>query len=643
MAGEIEGLERATWARDHGRALGELRRVLRRLAGAGDGGDAAPGRVEVRAARRQRMAQRVASAMAGLFADPGFVLPEDEFSALVPHARLAGNLFALSAFGSSDPVLEAIAAAHGAGDGIPEGAARLKYLFLWSLDSAREHAPRQLFALEHRLRLPLLVKLLDTKPVSTPRAHRRREELLEAQGRLGLGGLPRGDLEALVGVANACMLCSYAEGPRKHEVKRHLNAALRDWLLAAGFRDAELPRHRARAPRPTLVVASEAMRARHVQYRYFGQWLRQLRRDFRLVLVTEKREIDDDNRALFDAVAGFERRADGSHLREAARLVSDARPDMLFYPSIGMRHWGVALSNLRLAPIQLTALGHSASSFCPQVDYYVVEQGHAGDGSAFTETVALLPDSALRFERQPGLQAPAPRIRASAPVPRIAVPSNALKLNASFLATLARIEQESPRRLEFHFFPNVAGFEGDAVRAAVRAALPRATVWPVLEHAAYLERLNACDMTLSPFPFGGLHSTIDSLSQGLPVVAMAGAQPHARTDATMLRIAGMPGWLCTQDAGAYAAAALRIAGDDGLRVELSRQALGCDVPGRLFGDASTPLGSDVSRMFAWIHANHEAIQASGLRVVRPPGDGDQAAERKPRSALSRLPASAGER
>jgi hypothetical protein len=152
----------------------------------------------------------------------------------------------------------------------------------------------------------------------------------------------------------------------------------------------------------------------------------------------------------------------------------------------------------------------------------------------------------------------------------------------------------------------------------VKAVLPRATVWPVLEHAAYLERLNACDMTLSPFPFGGLHSTIDSLSQGLPVVAMAGDQPHSRTDATMLRLAGMPGWLCAADAESYATAALRIAGDDGLRVELSRQALACDVPGRLFGDASTPPGSDVSELFTWIHANHEAIQASGLHVVRPP-------------------------
>jgi len=176
---------------------------------------------------------------------------------------------------------------------------------------------------------------------------------------------------------------------------------------------------------------------------------------------------------------------------------------------------------------------------------------------------------------------------------------------------------------------------GTVPRAAVKAVLPRATVWPVLGHAAYLERLNACDMTLSTFPFGGLHSTIDSLSQGLPVVAMAGEQPHSRTDATMLRIAGMPGWLCAADPASYVAAALRIAGDDGLRVALSRQALACDVPGRLFGDASTPLGSDVSGMFTWIHANHEAIQASGLRVVRPPA----AARAAPPVSSPSIPAS----
>ena len=57
----------------------------------------------------------------------------------------------------------------------------------------------------------------------------------------------------------------------------------------------------------------------------------------------------------------------------------------------------------------------------------------------------------------------------------------------------------------------VAYSAGDAVRAAVHALLPSAVVWPVLDYASYLARLNACDLTLSPFPFGGLHSVIDSL------------------------------------------------------------------------------------------------------------------------------------
>ena len=354
-----------------------------------------------------------------------------------------------------------------------------------------------------------------------------------------------------------------------------------------------------------------------MQYRYFGQWLRQLRESFRLVLVTEKREIDAANAALFDETHGFERRNDGGHLRDAVRLITQASPDLLFYPSIGMRHWGVALANLRLAPIQATALGHSASSFAPTIDYYVVEEGYVGDPALFTETIALLPDESLRFERQPGVEPLAPRIRETAPVLRVAVPSNALKLNVHFLETLARIAKKADRRLEFHFFPNVAGFEGDAVRAAVHALLPSAVVWPVLDYANYLARLNACDLTLSPFPFGGLHSVVDSLRQGVPVVALCGREPHARTDALMLKLAGMPAWLTANDVDGYVDTALRIVCDDALRVGLSRQAIACDVAETLFGDGETPARMDVRRLFEWLIENHDAVKASGARMIGP--------------------------
>lgn len=613
MSSDLLALERAAWSRDYDGAMASLHRVLRILAAGRYPADGRPPATRDQRAERGRLATRTAAAVAGLFADPRFVLAPKDFVRLVPFGRALDNCFATSSFGSSDFVLDAIAEGRG---GVPSGAARLKYLLLWSLDSARDHATDALFDIDPDLRLPLLVRLLESKPVATPVAHRRREALLEACPRLGLGGLPRGDLEGLVGVANAFMLCSYADGPRKHHVKAHFNAALREWLLGAGFRDAAASAIRRLPAKPTMVVASEVMLAAHVQFRYFGQWLRQLREGFHLHLVTETRELDDANRALVDEASGFERRPDGSHLREAARMIERARPDVVFYPSVGMRHWGVALANLRLAPIQATALGHSASTFCPTIDYYVVEEGYVGDARLFSETIALLPDTALRFERQPGVAMPRPEIREKAARLRVAVPSNALKLNVEFLRTLAEIGRGARRRLEFHFFPNVGGLEAEAVRRAVRAVLPEAVVWPVLPYAAYLERMNACDLTLSPFPFGGLHSVVDSLMMGLPVVAQCGLEPHARTDALMLRLAGMPDWLTTTSRSAYVEAALRIVRDDALRTALARQAVACDVGNRLFGDATTPRGTEVLELFTWLHANHERIRASGARTVR---------------------------
>ena len=616
MNEDLLALERAIWSRDYAKAVELLHILLRRMTGnkviARD-----PKATESSPAERAIICSRVASALFALFADPRFIVTPESFIRFMPFGRTIANLFLVSGVRSPDFILDAIAtAAKAPRGGLPKGPARLKYLLLWSLDSARDHPMSELFAIEERLRLPLLVKLLEAKPVATARAHRRREELLSQYGSFGLGALPRGDLEGMVAVSNAFMLCSYAQGRGKHRVKEKLNAVLRDWLLANGYRDAPDLATRQTSRKPTMVVAAEVMASAHVQFRYFGQWLRQLRQHFRLVLLTEKKEVDKVNRPFFDDVKIFDREADGSHLRKAIALIAAEKPGFLFYPSIGMRHWGTALSNLRLAPVQATALGHSASTFCPTVDYYVVEEGYVGDPALFSETVALLPDSALRFERSPLAEQLAPAIRPKAPTLRIAVPSNALKLNHRFLTTLAAIANASPRPLEFHFFPNVGGLEADAVSAAVRAIVPRATVWSVLKYMSYLTRMNACDLTLSPFPFGGLHSVVDSLRQGIPVIAQQGDEPHSRTDALMLRLAGMPDWLVAKTQEEFVAASLRVIADDALRVQLSQQAVACDVARKLFGDATTMLGTEIGDTFRWLYENHAAIQQSGRKTVR---------------------------
>jgi hypothetical protein len=287
---------------------------------------------------------------------------------------------------------------------------------------------------------------------------------------------------------------------------------------------------------------------------------------------------------------------------------------MIFWLSVGMRHWGPVLANFRLAPIQFAGLGHSASTFCDTIDYYFTEEGYVGDPSLLSEQLVLLPDDSLIFEKSPHYEPLAPSIRETATPLRVALPSNLLKLNPHFIGVLRRIREKARRPIQFRVFPNVSGLELIATKRVFERHLPGSIVHPVMPYHAYLARLNECDVNLSPFPFGGLHSVVDSLRQGVPVVALEGLDLHARTDSMLLRRLGMPEWLIAQDEDAYIAAALRVIDHDAERVALSRQALALDIDRVLFGDGSTALRRDVVDAVWWIYQNHEAIKASGRKV-----------------------------
>lgn len=251
------------------------------------------------------------------------------------------------------------------------------------------------------------------------------------------------------------------------------------------------------------------------------------------------------------------------------------------------------------------------------MDYYFTEEGYVSDPGLLSEQVVLLPDESLIFERSPHYTPLPPIIRETAQPLRVVLPSNLLKLNPHFIGVLRRIREKARRPMEFRVFPNVSGLELMATKRVFEQHLPGSIVHPVMAYNAYLAELNACDLNLSPFPFGGLHSVVDSLRQGIPVVALEGLDLHARTDSMLLRRLGMPEWLITQNEDDYIATALRLIDNDAERVALSRQAVNLDLDRTLFGDATTPLGRDVVDAMWWVYQNHEAIKASGRKVFRP--------------------------
>ena len=552
---------------------------------------------------------RLAAAITALFADPAMELDADTADRLAPLLNTMRQIFELAGGEGLDLVLRLLGDAPA---GSPPGQLA-KRLVLLSLDSRFEWPVETLSVAPPRLAQQLLASLVATKPVTTRRGQERLDRLLDHASAIAAAEFPR-SLDHLVMVSSAWMLCSYAGTPEKHMIKRQLNHRLRDMASSLGLADAALPAERRLKPRPVLLFAAEVMHSDHVQYRYFGQYLRQLRNRFELVLLSEHKEADEAATALFHRVLTFERSSNGAYLGEIARMIAAAAPDIIFYPSVGMRHWGPLFASLRLAPIQMTALGHSASTFCDTIDYYLLEQGYVSDPALFGETVITVPDDSLIFERAPRYAPLAPDIRASPERLRIVIPSNILKLNPAFLAVVGRIREAADRPLDVHFLPNAAGLEYETVRRIIGRVLPGATVHPQLSHSRYLAVLSDCDLNLSPFPFGSLHSLIDALRQGLPAVAMDCPEPHGRTDAMLLRRLGMPEWLIARDEAEYVAATLRIIGDDALRVDLGRQALALDVDRIMFGDASTPLRSEIGDAVWWLYRNHERARADGRKL-----------------------------
>jgi hypothetical protein len=555
----------------------------------------------------ETMIRRLTTAIAAVLGDPSAKLSAEDMDRLFVLAPELQRLMQTAGFQGSDFLFRALA-----GSDRISGTILAERLPLLALDSSIPWPPEFLAGLPPRLAQQTLAQLVGTKPIMSARAQERLDALLEFAPALPDADFPRTP-DHLVLLASAWMLCSYSGTPGKHGIKGLFNRTLRRMAEGLGFTDIDLPSERPRKDRPTILFASEIMHSKHVQYRYFGQYLRQLRTRFELVLLTEAKEVDAAVPALFDRVLTFDRSAP-RYLVDIYRMIVATAPDILFYPSVGMRHWGPLFANLRLAPIQLTALGHSASTFCDTIDYYLLEEGYVSDPALFGETVLTVPDDSLIFERMPGFIPPQPQIREQADVLRIVLPSNMLKLNPAFLATIARIRQGSRRRLQFHLLPNARGTELAALRLAVQKLLPDAQLHGTMPYERYVGLLSAGDLNLSPFPFGGLHSVVDSLRQGVPVVAMECPEPHGRTDAMLLRRLGMPEWLVAKSEDEYVAAALRIIEDDDLRVALSRQALAADVGNVMFGDATTPLRGEIVETMSWLYENHEAARADGRKL-----------------------------
>jgi len=555
----------------------------------------------------------LAGAITAFFANPKVLLSPEGFQALAVYKKHLLGIFELSGFGDADHILGTIGnQTEEFKFSIQSEQQFIRFLLFYSLDSEIEIDFADLLKKAPKLVLPIYISLAGEECILNLTATKRRDKLLQL-GPL-LENIPLGNYNILTRLSNLWMSCSYSELENKHAIKSHLNVVIQKFMEQQGITAPALPVPRKIKPKPLMVIISERFTSTHAMYRCYAPSIEQLREKFELVCITESKSIDDNSKQLFDKVIDFDLEKLPS--KKLVGKIIKLKPDIIYFPSLGMSPWTLLLANLRLAPIQFMTLGHPATSKSPFIDYVLMQNIlFSNEVDCFSEKVILLDDREFFVNIPPYNSIKIlPNIRNNPTVIKIVVTSTALKLNTSFMAVCKDILNNSQRAIEFHFFPSEKGMIYQKIQQRIQQWIPDAIVYSTTDYNDYIANLNECDIHLSPFPFGGANSNIDSMQQGIPIVALEGQEPHSRTDSLFLTLSNLPDWLLTHSKEEYVQAALRLIHNDDERVAISEALLTQDFE-NIFRDYEFHTHEKVfGKTIDWLYQNHETIQQDGRKV-----------------------------
>jgi glycosyltransferase involved in cell wall biosynthesis len=516
---------------------------------------------------------RITSAISALFSDPTFHVTPGGFGQLINFQRWLSALFAASAFVNCDHILKSL---NFLGPGASEFHVTeqnlVKFCILYSPESEIPLDAELLWQQNKKLAAALFTALLSPRFLGSPAAHSKREALL-AWLPAHLEEIETLDILPLGILHDVYMHCSYADLPGRHEIKRPINRLIRKKLEALGLGRITPALAAGSTDKPVMLVLLEWFSGGHSIYRTHSRSLEAARRHFHLVAIAYPGNIDELGRAVFDEVVDFEAPNDMiACLRQLHALAGTLRPAVFYMPSVGMFPITMFAANQRLAPVQVAALGHPATTHSDRIDYISVEDDFVGDPACFSETLLRLPKDGQPYRPSAIEVSLARPQRLDQPVVNIAVAATTMKLNPKFLLACQKIRASSRKQIRFHFLIGQAtGLIYPQVRRLIRRYLPDAEIYAHQPYPDYLAIFSRCDMFLSPFPFGNTNGITDAITVGLPGVCKTGPEVFEHIDEGLFRRLGLPDWTIAGSVEGYIAAAVRMADSYPERAALYRQ------------------------------------------------------------------------
>ncbi|NHB06596.1 FkbM family methyltransferase [Burkholderia cepacia] len=581
MEFNLNALEYFCYRREHEKAAAELHRLLRIIDenyGFLRGLDPWSQSVEAFPILEDHLSVRLTSAISSLVTDPDFRLSDDGFAQLAQMQRWLAALFSVSPFRNADHILRSFGVDQMARTDLdvpydtmakfslfyfPDSEVSVDWDILWNFD--RKTAARLAFM------------LMSPRFLGTQAAHQKRELLLrwlpERLAQLDtLDDLPVGVLH------DVYMYCSYADLPQKHAIKKPINELIRRKLKRLDLLDIERPASTpARGKKPVAVVILEWFSKNHSIYRTHSLTMTRLRDHFHVIGVGYEQAVDDFGRAVFDEFISIGAGDVWDHARHIRDICEANDAQIAYMPSVGMFPITMVMACLRVAPLQVMALGHPATTHSETIDYVVVEEDYVGDERCFSEKLLKLPADGMPYRPPEAMRAlelkPLARTKQ---VVRIAVASASMKLNPRFLEMCARIVREVSVPVEFHFLVGQAiGVVNHQVRHSIHRILgDHAVTHGQQKYDEYMNVIAGCDLFMNPYPFGNTNGIVDTVWAGLVGVCKTGPEVHEHIDEGMFRRLGFPEWMIAKTEDDYFAAVKRLVENGDERAALAARLTG---------------------------------------------------------------------
>eukprot|EP01037_Dinobryon_pediforme_P023088 gene23088-24439_t len=514
---------------------------------------------------------RLAAAITCLFSDPGFQLSPAGYLQLLPMQRWLASIFAVTPFRHADHIIRGMNAEKWDSPNLSYPSHFLPKLALLSFpDSEVPMDLDMLWKVSPPLAASLAMIWLSPRFLGTQVAHDKREYVLgwlpDKLPELDFDTLPMGIIQDVV------MHSSYAARPDRHNIKKGVNAVIRKKLEAQGWEDilVPVPSQDFKA-KPLMLVVLEWFSAAHSVYRTHSTSMRAAREKFWLVGMGYEGQVDAAGRAVFDEFIIIKQGSMFDQLVQIKEVAINRSIDALYMPSVGMFPLTIFLANTRIAPVQFTALGHSATTNSPNMDYFVADDDYIGDEACFSEKMIRLPIDVMTFV--PSAASPKnliPNLRRQPDVVKIAVGATSMKLNPAFMDACVAIAERTKTPVEFHFmigqatalvYPQIVSFIQSYLGS-------KAIIYAGKPYPEYMRNLNECDMFINPFPYGNMNGIVDVVTLGMVGICLTGREIFEHIDHGLFQRLQLPEWMVATTVADYVAAAVRLVDDHAERLQL---------------------------------------------------------------------------